>query len=367
MKINLYRLTLPLLFLFSTDALATVALTDNLLFSAFGSTSITRSDNETPLYLNREITDENCFDCDTTLGLQLDYQFSDSFTSSIQVVKRPQDEWSDPALEWLYVGYNYGQYDIKIGRLRIPAFLDSEYYYVAHAYTAARPSQEVYDSLLGVTSYDGISLTWQTALTDDLSLAVQPYGALFGERDVSKGNEKYSFKINKMAGLHLELNSYNYRVFVNGLYSAFDTTLDYAGLPPYIPRFTSKLDDQISRVYSLGGEYLWEALTLRAEAYYSEDNFNWYSQVAYSIDKFTPYIAYAEKTHDRVGTKNNNYTITTGLRFDLTANTSINLEYQKMVPNDYDASIFGVGQFTKPFISTDCDAEVFTLMVNFIM
>jgi len=366
MKNSYYLLTLPLISLFSSNALATMELTDDLLFSAFGSTSITRSDNETPLYLNREITDENCFDCDTTLGVQLDYQFLDSFTASVQVVKRPQDEWSDPALEWLYIGYNYKQYDIKVGRLRIPAFLDSEYYYVAHAYTAARPSQEVYDSLFGVTSYDGLSIKWQEELTDDISLAIEPYGAFFGERDVTKGDDKYNFKISKMAGLHIELSSYDYRIFVNGLYSAFDTTLNYAGLPPYIPAFTSKLEDQTSRIYSLGGEYLWDAVTLRAETYYAEDNFNWYTQVAYSINKFTPYIAYAEK-HNRSDTRNGNYTMTAGLRLDLTASISINLEYQKTQPEDYDTSLFGIGQFTEPFSSTDSNAEVVTLMVNFIM
>jgi len=366
MKINTYLLPLALISLQSSSAFATIEMTDDLLFSAFGSTSITRSDNETPLYLNREITDENCFDCDTTLGLQLDYQFLDNFTASIQVVKRPQDEWSDPSLEWLYIGYNYKQYDIKIGRLRIPAFLDSEYYYVAHAYTPARPAQEVYDSLLGVTSYDGLSIKWQEALTDDISLAIEPYGSFLGERDVSKGDQEFNFKIDKMVGLHVELSSYNYRVFVNGLYSVFDTRLDFAGMPPFIPAFTSELNDQTSRIYSFGGEYLWDAVTLRAETYYAEDNFNWYTQVAYNIDKFTPYIAYAEK-HNRSDTRNGNYTITTGLRFDLTANISLNLEYQRTQPEDYDVSIFGKGQFTEPFTSTDTDAEVFTLIVNFIM
>ena len=75
MKNNPCLLALPLFFLFASNAFATIEVTDDLLFSAFGSTSITSSDNETPLYLNREITDDTCFDCDTTLGLQLDYQF----------------------------------------------------------------------------------------------------------------------------------------------------------------------------------------------------------------------------------------------------------------------------------------------------
>ncbi|MGR5489133.1 sulfate ABC transporter permease, partial [Vibrio alfacsensis] len=74
---------------------------DNFSISGFGSTSWARSDNETPLLINRGISDENCFDCDTTFGIQLDY-FFDAFKASVQVVKRPQDNWSEPQLEWAY-------------------------------------------------------------------------------------------------------------------------------------------------------------------------------------------------------------------------------------------------------------------------
>ena len=90
----------------SPVSLATIDLTDNLSLSGFASTSIVKSDNRTPLFIHREVTDEVCYDCETTLGLQLDYQFLDDFSSSIQVVKRPEDNWSSPEVEWLYIGYN---------------------------------------------------------------------------------------------------------------------------------------------------------------------------------------------------------------------------------------------------------------------
>jgi len=365
MKNNYYFFTLPFIYLLSSNACATIGLTDDLLFSAFGSTSITQSDNKTPLYLNRNITDERCFDCDTTLGLQLDYQFLDDFAASIQVVKRPQDEWSDPALEWLYLGYNYKQYDIKVGRLRLPTFLDSEYFYVAHAYTRVRPPQEVYDSLLGVTSYDGISLKWQGEITDDTSLFIEPHGAFFGDREVTKGIETYKFKIKSMYGLKAELSSYNYRIFANVLRTDFDIGLEIE-MPGF--SFTVPSFNRSTTIYSFGGEYLWEALALRAEAIDSEDSFNWYAQASYSINQFMPYISYSEKNNTTTDAKNGNHTITTGIRFDFTAHISMNLEYQRVIMDEYVPSIFGKGQFTEDlYPGEDSDASVYTLMLNFIL
>lgn len=368
MKNNYYFLTLPILYLFSTNLFATVELTDNLLLSAFASTSITKSDNETPLYLNREITDKNCFDCDTTLGIQLDYQFLDNFTSSIQIVKPPQNEWSEPEIEWLYLGYNYNQYDIKIGRLRLPTFLDSEYYYVAHAYTVARPPQEIYDSQFGITYYDGINITWNSELTDDISLAISPYATFLGEGEINKGNEDYKFTVNKLYGLKAELSSYNYRLFVTGMFVNFDLKLQFSGIAPNIPAFTTNLQDQQMTSYSFGGEYLWDYLTLRAEGYHSENSLNWYGQTSYSIDKLTPYLSYAQKKSTGE-IKYKNHTITTGLRFDFTATISMNLEYQRTITDYYDsASFLGSGQFTEPFYnSNDIDANIYTLMINLII
>jgi len=368
MKSSYYFLTFPFIYLFTSQAMATIELTDNLLLSAFGSTSVTRSDNETPIFLNRNINNVTCYDCDTTLGLQLDYQFLDNFTTSLQVVKRPQDEWSKPVIEWLYLGYNYKQYDIKIGRIRIPTFLDSEYYYVAHAYTPTRPPQEVYDSQLGVTFYDGLSFKWQTEINDNTSFFIEPHGTFMGDIEVIEGDSKYNFTINRMYGLKVELSSYNYRTFANVMKVDYDFNLAFSGIPGFIPAFTRFLASEKTTIYSLGGEYLWHDLTLRAETFYSDTEFNWYTQVAYGINKFTPYVSYSKMNSKSIQREDENETLTLGLRIDFTPTISINLEYQKMSPDDTTSSIFGKAQFTEytpP--NNDSDVNVYTLMVNFIL
>ncbi|GAL16304.1 ABC-type sulfate transport system permease component [Vibrio astriarenae] len=170
---------------------AAIEITDNLSLSGFGSTSWATSDNSAPLLVNRYIDDSNCFDCDTTFGVQLDFYY-DAFKASAQVVKRPQDDWSSPELEWAYVGYEWGDLEFKGGRLRLPVFLASEYYYVGHAYTTARPPTEVYNSILGITAFNGLSMTWNTELNDELSLALTPFVGFKDENSVLFGKKLHS-------------------------------------------------------------------------------------------------------------------------------------------------------------------------------
>lgn len=101
--------------------------------SGFGSTSIAWSNNATALYVNREISEDTSYDCDTVFGLQGDIKLTDDLNQSVQVVNRPQDDWSSPELEWAYLGYSFSDYNLRAGRLRLPLFLDAEYYYVGQA------------------------------------------------------------------------------------------------------------------------------------------------------------------------------------------------------------------------------------------
>jgi hypothetical protein len=126
--------------------------------------------------------------------------------------------------------------------------------------------------------------------------------------------------------------------------------------------------------YALGGEYLFEDydLTVRGEMYYADNNFNWYTQAAYSLDAWTPYVSYAQKNNTG-NNANSNHSVTTGLRFDITPMISLNLEYQRVMMRDYkEPSLTNPsptnGQFLEWFSDpNNRDANVYTLMVNFII
>ena len=328
---------------FTTNA--RINLTDDISLSGFGSTSITQSNNATPLYVNREITDDTCYDCDTTLGLQGDIRFNDSFNASIQVVKRPQDDWSSPELEWAYIGYSVSDFNLKVGRLRLPLFLSSEFYYVGQAYTSARPPQEVYNSVLGITSYEGISGTWDIEINDESYLAITPYVGIESESYVDIGSSRFDFTIDKTAGLYTEVSGFDYRIMFN--YAHFKYAVDLNDQP--------YLTDSIN-IFTLGAEYSLEQWLLTSEVLIDKMHFNWYSSLAYNIDKFTPYITYAESHHS---TKNNSLLL--GLRYDLTTTVSLNAEWKYTNANGGSN-----GELITAPTDGDTDAQLYTLMLNFI-
>jgi opacity protein-like surface antigen len=349
------------------QALATIELTEDLRLSGFGSTSITKSDNKTPLFTNRRITDETCYDCDTIFGLQLDYDFLESFTTSVQVVKRPQDDFSSPELEWAYVGYETESFDFKVGKLRLPLFLHSEYYFVAQAYTESRPNQEVYDSIFGITSFIGANFTWNTALGDELMLNVTPYYGGNYSQEVTIGLTGYKFDINDLYGASIDLSGDNYRIHFNALHAGFDMTVQLANLP--IP-FISEGED--ANIYSLGAEYDFSETIFIAEVYKRDDILNWYTGVKYRMSAFTPYINYGKSSGKA---SNYNHSITTGVRYDVTNSISVNLEYQQVnmdkevsLPSLTSSTGGPLGQFEENplFYGTKVDAEVATFMINFI-
>jgi hypothetical protein len=328
---------------------AAINVTDNFSISGFGSTSITRSDNKTPLLVNREITDDTCYDCDTTFGLQADWAILDELSASVQVVKRPQDDWSGPELEWAYLAYNYNNLSFKAGRLRLPLFLASEYYYVGQAYTWARPPQDVYDSLLGFNYYDGLSVSWQYELSDEIVLAAMPYYGFSNINKMDYGSVTLEFDTERMAGVAFDISGFNYRIHMSYL------NAKYKLLPS--PTY------ETLNFYTLGAEYSLNQWQFMAEVDTDNLQTNWYASASYNIDKFTPYLVYGESHQRR---KSNS--ITTGVRYDITHTISVNAEWQNIFMDSEDYNAMNSGQFVAPPISygEDKDAQLYTVMLNFV-
>ncbi|WP_426359955.1 hypothetical protein ACPUVO_06995 [Pseudocolwellia sp. HL-MZ19] len=344
---------------------ATIELTEQLSLSGFGSTSLTKSDNSTPLIINRKITDETCWDCDTTFGIQLDY-YNDAFKASAQLVKRPQDEWSEPELEWAYVGYNIGELEIRAGRLRLPVFLASEYYYVGHAYNYARPPVELYNSILGITAYNGVNLVWNTVLFDEYQLSITPFISL-SETNTIDATQTLDIEldIDKMSGISLALSGEYYRWNLSYFSADFDQTFKFTNARRAPPYFELSFPNDHIELFSLGAEYEFDALLLTAERQIANLRSTWYASVAYKIDKFVPYVQYGENRAKQTSVSTfadkSGSSLVVGMRYDLLYNVSLNLEWQHF-------KSFGGqrGSFVETPSPQDTEAKLYTLMLNFV-
>jgi len=330
---------------------AAIKVSDNFSISGFGSTSIAKSDNSTPLFVHREIDDSTCYDCDTIFGLQADLNITDELKASLQVVKRPQDEWSEPEIEWAYLAYQYDDFSFKGGRLRIPLFLVSEYYYVGQAYAWARPPQEVYDSLMGFTFYDGLSVAWQKDISDEAAVTASLYYAFDHEYKTELGKDELTFDTDRIAGISADLSGFNYRVHLGYAHVKFTQ------LPAATPAA------EILNVYTLGGEYSFDKWQFMAEIQTDKIQSNWYVSGAYNYEMFTPYLVYGESHHRR-----QTNSLTAGLRYDITYSISLNAEWQGIYMDSSSYDKFSTGAFITPpkLTGEDKDAQLYTLMLNFV-
>jgi opacity protein-like surface antigen len=341
----------------ASPAFAIIELTDNLSLSGFGSTSWATSDNDNPLIINRGFTDESCYDCDTTFGVQLDY-FYDSFKASVQVVKPPQYDWSDPQLEWAYLGYEFNDFDVSIGRLRLPLFLASEYYYVGQAYMTARPPTEVYNAVLGITAFNGIKVSWTHDVSDEATLLLSPF---FGVKDKNEvdfnSSTKLEFETNRMFGANLQLSGENYRWNLSFLDSNFDQTIDSAFLlKPEL------LKNQHIQLWSLGAEYEFGQAILASEGQISDFSSSMYASLGYRLNSFTPYVVYGAEFDSNEHLTGNSYLI--GVDYDVLPNVSINGEVQyfeaRKTNGAFVEDFYPLGTFD------DKDAVLYTIMLSFV-
>lgn len=342
--------------LLTCPALAAIEINDYLSVSGFGSTSWAKSDNETQLLINRYIDDSSCFDCDTTLGVQLDFYY-ESFKASAQIVKRPQDSWDDPELEWAYIGYEWDDFEFRAGRLRLPLFLKSEYFYVGHAYTYARPPTEVYNSTLGITSFDGLSAIWYTDVTDSLSLSLTPYVG-FKKDNEARFDDTFRLELEtqNLWGVNALFTGDNYRLNLTYLDSTYEST---AILTPPPPFYTPEPDRQNVKLYGAGIEYDWKQAIFTLEAQKNEERASWYTAVEYNIDKFTPYAVFGQQYTDD---KKSGNSFALGARYDVLSNVSINAEWQRFkAHNGY------IGAFSTPRGPvSEPEANLYTIMLNFV-
>ena len=341
----------------ASPAFAIIELTDNFSLSGFGSTSWATSDNDNPLIINRGFTDENCYDCDTTFGVQLDY-FYNSFKASVQVVKPPQYDWSDPQLEWAYVGYEFNDFDVSIGRLRLPLFLASEYYYVGQAYMTARPPTEVYNSVLGITAFNGIKVSWTHDVSDEATLLLSPFFGIKDNNEVDfNSTTELEFETNRMFGANLQLSGEDYRWNLSFLDSNFDQTVkikNVGSLP--------KQDNQHIQLWSLGAEYEFGQAILASEGQTSDFSSSMYASLGYRLNSFTPYVVYGAEFDSHEHLTGNSYLI--GVDYDVLPNVSINGEVQ------YFEARKANGAFVEDFNALtgfdDKEAVLYTIMLSFV-
>ena len=126
----------------------------------------------------------------------------------------------------------------------------------------ARPPTEIYNSVLGITAFNGAKVSWNYDLTDEASIQLTPFYGVKDENEVDfNSSTSIEFTTNRMFGLNMVLSGEDYRWNAAFLDSNFDQQLTITGFGA-LP--TDK--DQHIQMWSLGAEYEFGHAIVAAEA-----------------------------------------------------------------------------------------------------
>lgn len=130
-----------------------------LSHSYFGTLQYTQSTDE--FAYNRFIDDEGTFRHNSLLGYQLDARLSRNVVGTLQLIatnKLDSDSGQEVRFRQGFLGYEKSDWTFRLGRQRVPLYLDSRNFDVKHTYTVTNLPPEVYLSS-AADSYDGFSIT----------------------------------------------------------------------------------------------------------------------------------------------------------------------------------------------------------------
>jgi hypothetical protein len=170
-------------------------------------------------YLNT-LDDEMSFSEESVFGLQADTTLNDDVSVSLQM--KNDNGNGRVEMEWAYAEYAFAS-DLKarVGRLRAPGFMLSEFLDVGYAYPWVNVPEEVY-GWLPFSRYEGVDLRYWKSV-GPLDLRITPYGGSTSGQKLILGNAEYTDQSSQFGGIDLQAS---YDIFtVRAGYSRYNFTL----------------------------------------------------------------------------------------------------------------------------------------------
>lgn len=348
-------------------AIASPAMANDLQINGFLSVGATIKDSDKAHIAGTD--NQGGFKQDTILGLQVSKQVNDSTSVTGQLVSRGTDDYSTEA-SWAFVTYAANDdLDLRMGRLRVPAFYYSDFLEVGYTYNPIRPAEEVYR--LPFSSMDGVDLT-QRFSSGNIDGAVQVYyGRYVG--DFENGGSTYDADFRNLTGISItsSLGNFGGRLSYNQAElnlqgdvpagsdlanGAAGAALIAAGLGDPSAAEDFNISGQTSQFVAAALTYdngtysaLAEWTAFNHETNLLMDDQAWLVSLAKRMGEFTPHVTYSAtknfyesgnegKIQKQLPLATEEASITLGLRYDYDSSTALKFEIQHNDEEVYDGT-----------------------------
>lgn len=296
------------------------------------------------------------FASSTNLGVQLTGQFTHRLSAVVQIVSDHRyDNTFTPHVEWANVKYAFTpDFSVRVGRIELPTLLNTDYRDVGYANPWVRVPVEVYNNV-PIANSDGADLSYRFRIGEAANTVRMLYGYT-------------SFHVNPGMA----------KVIGTGIAGAFDT-IEYHNVTVHFGYLhgsveTDTLPKESVNVYSAAAGYDAGPWFVQGElARITVDQLtpgyvSGYLSAGYRINKFTPFVTYAEAHSLSRSTIIPNYNmgqkeISAGVRWDFIKNMDLKVQYDHVwLPSN------STGSFTaiQPTFRLGSGANVFSVTLDFV-
>jgi hypothetical protein len=347
------------------DGLGTAASFWNMFsLSGFGTLGMTHSSLDTADYTSTAFEPNGAghsrdldFADDTKFGVQLTARFTNSLSAVVQVVSDHQyDNTFSPHVEWANFKYAITpDLSVRVGRIELPTFLDSDYREVGYATPWVRVPIEVY-STDPITNSDGADLSYRLRFGE----VADTLRILYGYSDFHVNPGMWKATGTGIVGI---FDTVEYRdLTVRGGLLHGDVKL--ALLPTKQPvNIYSAAIAYDAGVWFVQGELARVTVDEITPGYLSG-----YVTAGYRLAKFTPYVTYAQShslSHATVFRNPNlgQRDVSAGVRWDFLTNMDLKVQFDHV-----SLSTGSIGDFTniQPTFELGGGANVLSATLDFV-
>ncbi|VAW48621.1 hypothetical protein MNBD_GAMMA03-100 [hydrothermal vent metagenome] len=284
----------------------TTAMAVDVEISGFGTIGYSQNDEKDSVVNN--VPSKGSWGHASLLGLQADVKITSALSATAQVKLSEDatiDEKMQMTLQMAFLGYQVTDaLKVRVGRLRAPFYLDSEYLDVGYVKTTATAPYAVYGQA-PFSNYNGVDVIFTHYTESDLEFQIQPYlGKEETEIDLRRAGGGGKLEANYLAGINASIAGDDWKVRAG-------YTIGEMNNPSYQENtFTEDffLNDDVGSFLTVGANYDNGALLATVEfakrsvedAQAIADLTGAYVTLGYRLSDFTPYVTYqTQETDDK--------------------------------------------------------------------
>ncbi len=301
---------------------------------------------------------------DSLAGGQVAANVNDRLSAVLQViVKERWDGRYKPVVEWANVKYAFTpDFSVRIGRIVLPSFLDSETRYVGFSNPWVRPPVEIF-SMQPVTSSDGVDTSFRFRFGGVTNTIVALYGSdRFITTDGSVNHAK------DLATIAYTMD-YGYLTLHAAYLKTRLTIAAVADIP--VPAIAALGTDAPGRFASIGanydpGNWFVQGEFARVSVPGINGQMGWYGMGGYRWGKWTPYAIFSRQfQHGAVGLNpaSPQKTESLGLRWDFMKKMDLKLQLDHI---DLDSGSSGVFSNLQSGFQRGGGAKILSLTFDFV-